>query len=85
MPGKPVALLGDFHTCPQVNPGPVPHVGGPIDDDPHRAVFVVLGDVGQGAREVGIGHGGHGDQEVIGEVDGGRSHGRYFKPAGRRL
>ena len=30
MPGKPVALLGDFHTCPQVNPGPVPHVGGPI-------------------------------------------------------
>jgi hypothetical protein len=40
----------------------------------------VLGDVGERAREVRIGHGGHGDQEVIGEVDGGRSHGRYFKP-----
>ncbi|MEJ2694319.1 MAG: PAAR domain-containing protein [Candidatus Thiodiazotropha sp.] len=27
---KPAARLGDMHTCPQVNPGPVPHVGGPI-------------------------------------------------------
>jgi len=24
------ARIGDMHTCPQVNPGPVPHVGGPI-------------------------------------------------------
>lgn len=24
------ARLGDMHTCPLVNPGPVPHVGGPI-------------------------------------------------------
>ena len=24
------ATLGHFHTCPRVNPGPVPHVGGPI-------------------------------------------------------
>ena len=22
--------MGDNHTCPQVNPGPVPHVGGPV-------------------------------------------------------
>jgi uncharacterized Zn-binding protein involved in type VI secretion len=22
--------VGDNHTCPQVNPGPVPHVGGPV-------------------------------------------------------
>jgi uncharacterized Zn-binding protein involved in type VI secretion len=26
----PAARIGDFHTCPMVNPGPVPHVGGPI-------------------------------------------------------
>ena len=24
------ARLGDMHVCPAVNPGPVPHVGGPI-------------------------------------------------------
>lgn len=24
------ATLGHFHTCPKVNPGPVPHVGGPV-------------------------------------------------------
>ncbi len=27
---KPIALLGHFHLCPEVEPGPVPHVGGPI-------------------------------------------------------
>lgn len=26
----PAARMGDMHTCPMVNPGPVPHVGGPI-------------------------------------------------------
>jgi uncharacterized Zn-binding protein involved in type VI secretion len=26
----PAARLTDMHTCPAVNPGPVPHVGGPI-------------------------------------------------------
>jgi uncharacterized Zn-binding protein involved in type VI secretion len=25
-----VSLLGHYHTCPKVEPGPVPHVGGPI-------------------------------------------------------
>lgn len=30
MPGRPVSLLGDFHACPAINPGPVPHVGGPV-------------------------------------------------------
>jgi uncharacterized Zn-binding protein involved in type VI secretion len=24
------ARIGDMHTCPMVNPGPVPHVGGPV-------------------------------------------------------
>ena len=28
--GKPASRLGDMHVCPMVNPGPVPHVGGPI-------------------------------------------------------
>ena len=28
--GMPGARIGDMHVCPAVNPGPVPHVGGPI-------------------------------------------------------
>jgi uncharacterized Zn-binding protein involved in type VI secretion len=28
--GKPTATIGNMHTCPQVDPGPTPHVGGPI-------------------------------------------------------
>ena len=28
--GKPAARIGDMHVCPAVNPGPVPHVGGPV-------------------------------------------------------
>ena len=28
--GKPAARIGDMHICPAVNPGPVPHVGGPV-------------------------------------------------------
>ena len=28
--GQPAARIGDMHTCPMVNPGGVPHVGGPI-------------------------------------------------------
>lgn len=26
----PAARIGDMHTCPKVEPGPVPHVGGPV-------------------------------------------------------
>ncbi len=26
----PAARVGDMHTCPKVEPGPVPHVGGPL-------------------------------------------------------
>lgn len=26
----PAARLGDNHTCPMVDPGPKPHIGGPI-------------------------------------------------------
>lgn len=28
--GNPAARIGDMHVCPMVNPGPVPHVGGPV-------------------------------------------------------
>ena len=28
--GKPAARIGDMHICPKTEPGPVPHVGGPI-------------------------------------------------------
>src|SRR5262245_46142786 len=28
--GMPAARVTDMHTCPMVEPGPVPHVGGPI-------------------------------------------------------
>lgn len=27
---KPIAHLGHMHSCPMVDPGPKPHVGGPI-------------------------------------------------------
>ncbi|MGI9282808.1 MAG: PAAR domain-containing protein [Endozoicomonas sp.] len=28
--GMPAARVTDMHVCPKVEPGPVPHVGGPI-------------------------------------------------------
>jgi uncharacterized Zn-binding protein involved in type VI secretion len=28
--GQPAARVGDMHNCPQVDPGPKPHTGGPI-------------------------------------------------------
>ncbi|MBE0436575.1 MAG: PAAR domain-containing protein [Methylomicrobium sp.] len=39
--GQPAARLTDMHVCPQVNPGPVPHVGGPIL--PPCCVTVMIG------------------------------------------
>jgi uncharacterized Zn-binding protein involved in type VI secretion len=26
----PAARIGDFHSCPMINPGGAPHVGGPV-------------------------------------------------------
>lgn len=37
--GKPVARLGDMHTCPSVT-GTVPHVGGPISGPDSSTVFI---------------------------------------------
>lgn len=45
----PAARLGDMHTCPMVNPGPVPHVGGPVVGP--GAATVLIG--GQPAAKVG--------------------------------
>jgi len=28
--GQPAARISDIHTCPMVDPGPKPHVGGPV-------------------------------------------------------
>lgn len=32
MSASPVSLKGHHHTCPMVEPGPKPHVGGPVSD-----------------------------------------------------
>jgi len=44
------------------------HVGGAIDHYPECALIVVFADIGQRSGKVGIGHVGHGDQEVIGKI-----------------
>lgn len=46
---KPAARINDMHTCPMINPGPVPHVGGPIL--PPGSPTVLIG--GQPAARVG--------------------------------
>ena len=28
----PAARISDMHTCPKAEPGPVPHVGGPVGE-----------------------------------------------------
>jgi uncharacterized Zn-binding protein involved in type VI secretion len=38
--GKPAARVGDLHTCPMVEPGPAPHVGGPILRTGSTTVFI---------------------------------------------
>lgn len=30
MSSKPLAIVGMMHVCPKVDPGPKPHVGGPV-------------------------------------------------------
>lgn len=39
----PAARVGDLHVCPQVEPGPVPHVGGPIL--PPGVLTVLIGSI----------------------------------------
>jgi uncharacterized Zn-binding protein involved in type VI secretion len=47
--GMPAARVGDWHECPEVDPGPIPHVGGPIL--PPCEPTVIVG--GQPAARVG--------------------------------
>ena len=49
MSGQPAARVGDMHTCPMVDPGPKPHVGGVIL--PPGAPTILLG--GQPAARIG--------------------------------
>ena len=39
---QPVATMGMLHVCPKVEPGPVPHVGGPIVN-PGQAIVSIMG------------------------------------------
>jgi len=47
----PAARIGDMHTCPMVNPGGAPHVGGPISGPGAPTVLIggmpaaVIGDM----------------------------------------
>ena len=43
MSGKPVTLKGHMHVCPKVDPGPKPHIGGPVIST--QQSFVTVDDV----------------------------------------
>ena len=38
----PVATMGMMHVCPKIEPGPVPHVGGPIIQ-PGQTIVSIMG------------------------------------------
>jgi uncharacterized Zn-binding protein involved in type VI secretion len=38
---KPVSVIGMMHVCPKVEPGPVPHVGGPIVEPGQTGVKIM--------------------------------------------
>jgi uncharacterized Zn-binding protein involved in type VI secretion len=40
--GQPVSVVGMMHVCPKVEPGPVPHVGGPIAS-PGQSIVKIAG------------------------------------------
>jgi uncharacterized Zn-binding protein involved in type VI secretion len=41
--GSAVTLKGQMHVCPMVDPGPKPHVGGPVDQT--QQSFVCVGGI----------------------------------------
>jgi len=45
-------------------------VGRPVHNHAERTFLVMLADIGQGFGKIGIDHVGHGDQEVVGKVNG---------------
>lgn len=38
--GQPVTLKGHMHVCPMVDPGPKPHIGGPVQSTSQNFVKV---------------------------------------------
>jgi len=49
----PAARVGDMHTCPLVNPGGVPHVGGPISG-PGAATVLIGGMPAAKATDIAV-------------------------------
>lgn len=45
------------------------HVNRSIDDHAERALVIVFGDINKGSRKIRISHCGHGDEEVISQID----------------
>ncbi|MCZ7856392.1 PAAR domain-containing protein [Agrobacterium salinitolerans] len=40
MVGRPVSLKGHMHICPMIDPGPKPHIGGPVNSTQQSFVNV---------------------------------------------
>lgn len=40
MVGRPVSLKGHMHICPMIDPGPKPHIGGPVNSTQQTFVTV---------------------------------------------
>ncbi len=53
--GKPAARITDMHLCPRTNPGPVPHVGGPIIKGCHNVIIGGMKAARVGDRAICIG------------------------------
>lgn len=51
----PSARIGDFHVCPKTNPGPVPHVGGPVATGQPNVIIAGMPAARQGDMAVCVG------------------------------
>ena len=67
--------LGSERQLDALEQGAQGDLGGAVDDQAERAARVVLGDIDDRAGEVRVGHAGHGQQELMGEV--GRQRGGH--------
>jgi len=45
------------------------HLDRLVDHHAQRPLLGVFADIGEGFGEIGIGHGWHGDQEMVGQID----------------
>jgi hypothetical protein len=53
-----------------------------VDDQAERTLLGVLAQVDHGARERVVGHAGHGDQELVRQIDSARGHVSDSMPRG---